>query len=198
MKQSAYMIKCLVIFWITGCLFLAACNARVGDQNTETEDKPEHWKQQLNEKLPLLGHRNWILVVDKAFPEQNAVGMEYIYANENLVPVLKQVLAQVNQSGHVKPIIYQDKELDFITEKQAKGIVQFRTNVKEVLGKQKVQTLFHDSVFKKLDMEGKLFKVLVIKTDEVIPYTSVFLQLDCAYWNSDKERELRTILNMHK
>ena len=64
----------------------------------------------------MLGHRNWVLVVDKAFPEQNALGMEYIYVNEGLLPVLKQVLTQINLSNHVKPIIYQDKEVGFITE----------------------------------------------------------------------------------
>jgi hypothetical protein len=26
------------------------------------------------------------------------------------------------------------------------------------------------------------------------PYTSVFLQLDCAYWNADSEAELRRAL----
>jgi hypothetical protein len=36
-----------------------------------------------------MGHRNWILIVDKAFPEQNAAGMEYIYANEDLNAVFK-------------------------------------------------------------------------------------------------------------
>jgi hypothetical protein len=97
----------------------------------------------------------------------------------------------VNQSGHVKPIIYQDKELDFITEEQAIGVTKLRTVIKNTLGNRLVQTMLHDSVFKKLDMESKLFKVLVIKTNEIIPYTSVFLQLDCAYWNGDKESQLR-------
>jgi len=198
MKRPAFWIKHPVILWIAGCSFLTACNAPAGKQNIEKENVSEHWKQQLSEKLSFLGHRNWILVVDKAFPEQNAPGIEYIYVNEHLVPVLKQVIAQVHQSGHIKSIAYQDKELGFITEKQVKGIVQFRADVKRILGKQEVQTLLHDSVFKKLDKETRLFKVLVIKTNELIPYTSVFLQLDCAYWNSMKERELRTVMDLNQ
>ncbi|WP_449438014.1 hypothetical protein [Pedobacter steynii] len=55
--------------------------------------------------------------------------------------------------------------------------------------------MLHDSVFRKLDTESKLFKVLVIKTNETIPYTSVFLQLDCAYWNGEKEKQLRDALS---
>jgi len=33
--------------------------------------------------------------------------------------------------------------------------------------------------------------VLVIKTDMTIPYTSVFFELDCGYWDSDAEKRLR-------
>lgn len=190
MKEFNLMMKLPAVLLVAGGLFLGGCKGPVGQAN-KTATTPGNWEREFYEKLPMLGHRNWILIVDKAFPEQNAGGMEYIYANENLNPVLKQVLSKVSQSGHVKPIIYQDKELGFITEQQASGVTQFKTAVKSTLGNQPVHTMLHDSVFKKLDMESKLFKVLVIKTNEVIPYTSVFLQLDCAYWNGDKEGQLR-------
>ncbi|WP_316791974.1 RbsD/FucU domain-containing protein [Pedobacter frigoris] len=183
-------IKLPAVLLVAGGLFLTGCTMP-GKQKDSVADAPKNWEQEFYAKLPMLGHRNWILVVDKAFPEQNAAGIEYIYANEGLNSVLKQVLTQVNQSGHVKPIIYQDKELGFITEGQASGVTQFKAALKSTLGNQPVQTMLHDSVFKKLDTESKLFKVLVIKTNEVIPYTSVFLQLDCAYWNGDKEKQLR-------
>ncbi|WP_397321501.1 RbsD/FucU domain-containing protein [Pedobacter foliorum] len=180
--------KLLIVLVFGSTIILSGC------QNYSiktTENLAQGWKEQLNQKLPLLGHRNWILVVDKAFPEQNAPGMDYIYVNESLLPVLKEVLTQVNSSAHVKPIVYQDKELGFITESQAKGVKEFVLGAKTIFGTQKVETMPHDSVFKKLDTESKLFKVLVIKTNETIPYTSVFLQLDCAYWNGDKEKALR-------
>ena len=60
-----------------------------------------------------------------------------------------------------------------------------------IFGNLHVQSLLHNEVFKKLDSESKLFKVLVIKTNETIPYTSVFIQLDCAYWDAGKEEVLR-------
>lgn len=44
------------------------------------------------------------------------------------------------------------------------------------------------------DESGKLFKVVILKTRMTKPYTSVFLQLDCAYWNADSEAELRRAL----
>lgn len=190
MKPFCFIIKSAAIILIAGELFLAGCTAPT-KQKENLKDVSDNWGQAFNAKLPLLGHRNWILIVDKAFPEQNAAGMEYVYANEDLNAVLKKVLAQINLSGHVKPIVYRDKELGFINEEQAKGITQFKTGIANTLGNLPVQTMLHDSVFKKLDTESKLFKVLVIKTNEVIPYTSVFLQLDCAYWTKSKEDTMR-------
>ena len=42
--------------------------------------------------------------------------------------------------------------------------------------------------------DSKMFNVLLLKTDMVLPYTSVFLQLDCGYWNAEKEQRLRDAL----
>jgi hypothetical protein len=42
-----------------------------------------------------------------------------------------------------------------------------------------------------MDASSKLFKILVLKTNETLAYSSVFLQLDCAYWNAEKEGHLR-------
>ena len=38
---------------------------------------------------------------------------------------------------------------------------------------------------------GKTFKVLLIKTTLTKPYTSVFFQLECGYWNAEAEKSLR-------
>lgn len=181
--------KIIVLF--VSLVVLISCNQQAAQPVKQTEEISKDWKSQFDQTLPLLGHRNWIIVVDKAFPQQNAAGMEIINTNENLLTVLKYVLQQVNASTHVKPIIYRDKELSFITEDQAKGVKQFVNESQQLFNGQEVQTILHDSVFTKLDEASKLFKVLVLKTNETIPYTSVFLQLDCSYWNGEKEKQLR-------
>jgi hypothetical protein len=149
------------------------------------------WTQVLESDLNLLGHRNWILVVDKAFPEQSSSGMKYIYVEQDLLTVLEQVLGAVNNSTHVRPVIYQDKELEFISEEQVPGIEAFRLAADSILGESHVNTLLHDDVFKMLDASSSLFRVLVIKTNGTMPYTSVFIQLDCAYWGAEDEQLLR-------
>jgi len=178
--RSLYLIVLALAIGLT-----SACTS-------EKETVPaESWKQVVENDLHLLGHRNWILVVDKAFPEQSSEGMKYIYVEQDLLSTLKHVLEQVEGSTHVSPIIYRDKELDYITEEQVSGISAFRRESKSILGERDVNTLLHDEVFKLLDESSSLFTTLVIKTNCTLPYTSFFLQLDCAYWNPGQEVVLR-------
>lgn len=183
---------------------LFSCNQSKTNAAKPIIEADNNWKLQFDQKLPLLGHRNWIVIADKAFPEQNAAGIEVINTNENLLPVLKYVLQQVKASGHVKPVIYQDKELQFITESQAKGVTSFRLESEKLIKKGNTslelqpQTILHEAVFAKLDEASKLFKIVVLKTNETIPYTSVFLQLDCSYWNAEKEKKLREKMKSQK
>jgi D-ribose pyranose/furanose isomerase RbsD len=166
-----------------------------GCNSNTSESKPAEemeWKGELQARLSLFGHRNWILIVDKAFPMQNGSGITVINSNEKLLPVLTYVLSEIESAEHVKPIIYQDKELSFISEAQSKGVGELRESLKKAFGDQKVQQIMHDSVFLKIDEAAKLFNVLVIKTNEIIPYSSVFVELDCAYWNGENEKILRS------
>jgi D-ribose pyranose/furanose isomerase RbsD len=170
---------------------ILSCNHPSGYKEEQDNGGVNDWKKQFDLALPLLGHRNWIVVADKALPQQNAPGIEYINTGEKLLPVLQYVLNKINASGHVRPLIYRDKELAFISDQQAKGVKEFTAASQTLFGSQPVQTLLHDSVFTKLETASKLFKVLVIKTDETLPYSSVFLQLDCAYWSAENEKILR-------
>ena len=168
--------------------FLTSCQHMNQPQSAQ-EDRS--WKQVLDQDLPMLGHRNWILVVDKAFPEQSSEGMKYLYVEQDLLPTLEYVLEALDNSTHVKPIIYQDKELSFISEEQVPGIGAFRSEAAGVLKGRSVNTLLHEEVFTMLDESASLFRILVIKTNCTLPYSSVFLQLDCSYWGPENEELLR-------
>jgi len=150
-----------------------------------------NWTKQFDHVLPLLGHRNWILVVDKAYPYQSAPGITTIDTRESLPEVLEKVLASIQSSTHVKPIFYTDQELGFITEKMAPGVAAFRKKLARILARTEAKTLLHDSVFAKLAEAAKLFNVVILKTEGTIAYSSVFIELDCAYWSGDKEQALR-------
>jgi len=152
------------------------------------------WTEQLSDELPLLGHRNWILVVDKAFPAQTAAGIKVINTGESLQDVLQVTLQKIDRSLHVKPIIYTDKELEFLTPQLVPSVEKYKKDLQKTLRGIEPQTMLHDSVFVKIDQASKLFKVIVLKTEETIPYSSVFLQLDCKYWSSENEQALRALM----
>jgi RbsD / FucU transport protein family len=151
----------------------------------------EPWQDKLQQQLPLLGHRNWIVVVDSAYPLQTAPGIETIYSSAGQTEVVKEVIAALAKTQHVKPTIYLDAEMKFVAEKDAPGISTYRDDLKAILGKQPAVELPHEEIIAKLDEAGKTFKVLIIKTPLTKPYTSVFFQLECGYWNADAEQCLR-------
>ncbi|MDU1905841.1 MAG: hypothetical protein E6772_13775 [Dysgonomonas sp.] len=166
-------------------------------EKTQNELSYSNWIYEFRSVLPFLGHRNWILIVDKAFPLQSAAGMRYMDTKQELLPTIKDVLTEVNENApHLKPIIYSDLELNYITEDMIEGIGDFRRNLDNMLQEYPIQTLLHEEVFSRLDDASKLFEVVVLKTETTIPYTSIFVELDCGYWTDDKEEQLRQ--NMKK
>ena len=149
------------------------------------------WQQTLKQRIPLYGHRNWIVIADSAYPAQSSGGIETVVSHDNHLEVVQAVLKAVSQSRHVRPIVYTDAEMKFVSEKDAPGITSYRERLARVLGNRPVSVLPHEQIIARLDEAGKTFRVLIIKTDLAVPYTSVFLQLDCGYWSADAERRLR-------
>jgi len=181
-------MKKIIFYCLFLILFISSCDFFVTGKSTPTE---KGWKEQLNAELPLLGHRNWILVVDKAFPAQTATGITVINTGESLQDVLAFTLQKIDRSLHVKSIIYTDKELEFITPQQVPYIANYKKELQINLKGIQPLTMLHDTVFVKIDAASKLFKVVVLKTEETIPYSSVFIQLDCKYWSPDQEKAMR-------
>jgi hypothetical protein len=152
------------------------------------------WREKLQQELPLLGHRNWIVIADSAYPLQTAPGIETIYTDAGQLEVLKAAIEELDKAPHVRPIIYTDAELKHVAEADARGISAYRDGLSAVIGKREVQSLPHEQIISKLDEAGKTFRVLILKTKLTIPYTSVFLQLDCGYWSAAAEQRLRTAI----
>ena len=149
------------------------------------------WQTRVAQVMPLLGHRNWIMIVDSAYPLQSSTGVETLETNADQLEVLRKVLAAIDSSIQVRPIVYMDAELPYVTEKDAPGVTAYRAGVKSVLGGRPITSLPHEQIIAKVDEVGKTFHILVLKTTMTVPYTSVFLQLNCKYWSDDAEAELR-------
>jgi len=153
--------------------------------------KAEDWQKRVEKEVPILGHRNWIVIVDSAYPWQVSPGVETVETNAALPDVLQSVLQTLGQAKHVRPIVFTDAELSRVPEADAPGITAYRAQLAQILAAYKVGAMPHADLIAKLDEVGKTFHVLLLKTTLTLPYTSVFLQLDCAYWNADDEKRLR-------
>jgi hypothetical protein len=149
------------------------------------------WNKRLAGAMPLLGHRNWILVVDSAYPLQTAPGIETIETNVSQLEVARAVLGEIENSIQVRPVVFMDAELPFISDADAPGASAYRVEIADLLRKYPAQSLRHEKLISDIDEAGKTFHVLVLKTNMTIPYTSLFIRLDCKYWSADQEKNLR-------
>lgn len=149
------------------------------------------WKAEFDDRLPVLGHRNFIVIADSAYPAQSRPGITTVATGEDHAAVIAEVLAAVREAPHVNPVVYLDAELTRVPERDAPGIEPLRARIEEILKNENVRRLPHMDIIERLDESAKLFEVLILKTRGTLPYTSVFLELDCGYWDADAERRLR-------
>jgi hypothetical protein len=176
------MRKLLVVF----CLLLATAAVYAAPPSA-----PSGWKAKVAATMPLLGHRNWILIVDSAYPLQSAPGVETIETNSGQIDVVRYVLDAIKSSRHVRPLISMDAELPFVPDQDAPGASAYRTQIAGLLKAWPIESKPHDSLIASVGETGKQFHVLVLKTSLTIPYSSVFIRLDCKYWSADAEKSLR-------
>ncbi len=149
------------------------------------------WQSVLKQQLSLFGHRNWLVIADSAYPWQTAPGVETICTGAEQLAVVRTVLNAVDRAPHVRSLIYTDAELPYLREEDAPGIDLYRRNLKTTLAGRTVRELPHEEIIAKLDAAGRAFRALIFKTTLVLPYTSVFVELDCGYWNAKAEQRLR-------
>src|SRR5215831_14297495 len=80
------------------------------------------WREKLAKELPLLGHRNWIVIADSAYPAQSRPGIETVATEADQLEVVKAVFAALAKSHHVRPVVFTDAELKHVPEQYARGI----------------------------------------------------------------------------
>jgi hypothetical protein len=149
------------------------------------------WRNTLAERLPAFGHRNWIGVVDSAYPEQARASIETVVTRADQLEVVRAVLGAAEGARHVRPVVVLDSELERVPEADAPGIGAYRAELARVLEGRPVERRPHEEILRELEAAGALVDVLVLKTDLALPYTSVFVRLECGYWGDEAERRLR-------
>src|SRR5258708_40051623 len=102
--------------------------------STASSFSQAQWQSRFRQQLPLLGHRNWIVIADAAYPLQTAPGIETFYVNSDQLEVVGVVLEELAKVKHVKPIIYTDAELKHVPETRAPGLTAYREALAKLLG----------------------------------------------------------------
>ena len=174
-------------------VILMACDASQA-RAQRSVNLAANWQAKIRRMLPLLGHRNWILIVDSAYPLQISPGIETIETGQGLPEVTKYVLNLVDHSIQVRPDVYMDAELPFIDAADAADepeVSRYQNQIRTVLQNRKVNFRPHEQLLRQINDIGATYKILVLKTNETIPYTSVFLRLDAKYWSDEAEARLR-------
>lgn len=181
--------------WICTSLAAAVFACTLGGCSRMSSPKLA-WRGRLQHLLPLYGDRNWIAIVDSAYPDQSRPGVETIATHQNMYKVLKYVLAAVAKAPNIRAEAYTDRELQFVTNAQAPGISMYRARIDRMLqaaGVPHYQRMHIKSIHL-LNKDGKIYKILILKTNLTMAYTSVFLHLKCGYWTNDDEKQLRKVM----
>ncbi|MBV8864133.1 MAG: hypothetical protein JO210_01890, partial [Acidobacteriaceae bacterium] len=118
-------------------------------------------------------------------------GIETVETNANQIDVARWVLAAINHSIHVRPLVYMDAELRFVPDDDAQGASAYRAQIGDLLEGYKVESVPHEKIIANIDEAGRTFHIVILKTNMTIPYTSIFIRLDCKYWSADAEDRLR-------
>jgi L-fucose mutarotase/ribose pyranase (RbsD/FucU family) len=181
-------------FLFLSVFILFSCTKPIPKPEEVISSTSENWQTEVEKTIQLFGHRNWIVVADGAYPKQSNPAIKTITVNASQLEVVQFVQESIEKTTHVHSTIFVDKEMAFVAEKDAKGIEKYRLELNKILNAKNLNTKFHEEIIGELDKSAELFDVLIIKTKLAIPYTSVFFQLECGYWNAEAEQNLRTSL----
>ena len=175
------------------CLPAACCRTATGGGDPESPALTRSWKDELKSEIPLLGHRNWIVVTDMAYPLQAREGIKTVYTGESYMDLLGFVYREIENAPHIRAAIYQDSELPYLLEKDVAGIDALRARMNALLGDRRT-FVPHETLINRLDEVSRTFRVVILKSDLTIPYTSTFFELDCNYWDAAGEERLRNAI----
>lgn len=169
----------------------------IQEQSNLDSYSPHELPLLLRQTLLLAGHRNWIVIADAAYPYHAHPAVATVLSTGTIVEVLNYLLPAINSLPHLQPHFYLDQELSVLNESDIGGVTALRPNLHRHLEEFPRQSLPHEELLQKVHAAAQSYHVLVIKTSTLIPYSSVFIELQCGYWNEQAEAQLRSRLQVH-
>ena len=152
------------------------------------------WRDRLAQDLVSMGEHNWIVVAEPAFPLPNSTGIVVMPTELSQTDLVTVVLNAVAAARHVRPSYYTATELPFVPEQDAIGIGSYRAQLAPMLKSGETQGLPEQELEAKLDAASRNYRVLVLKSTTLLPYSSLFIELRNGYWSPDAEKRLRAAM----
>lgn len=138
-----------------------------------------------------LGARNWVVVADPAAPLPAGTGIVSINVPANTVETFREVLDLLEIEGALVPRIWVSHELNVVPEERAPGIEEHRRELAKLL----LGRFYYEVNSRVIDMQlaqaAKDFRILYIRTNTRLPYSSIAIELDSGYWGPDAEAEVQ-------
>lgn len=149
------------------------------------------WAAVLDTELQAMGYRNWVVVGDAAFPVHARRGVRTLVVDGEIPEVVDGVMQSLDAAQRVSPRVYVARELAHVPNDRAPGVDSYRKDLEKALHGFPMRSMDYRSLSLLLEDSSKKFSVLVLKTRTALPYSSVFIELDSAYWDVESEREMR-------
>ena len=105
--------------------------------------------------------------------------------------VVDGVMQSLDAAQRVSPRVYVARELAHVPNDRAPGIDAYRKDLEKAVHGFPMRSMEYRSLSLLLEDSSKKFSVLVLKTRTALPYSSVFIELDSAYWDGESESEMR-------
>ena len=92
------------------------------------------------------------------------------------------------------PNVYTDRELTFVREEDAPGVTSYREELSTLFNGHEAHAILQETIIGKLDEVAGKFRILLIKSNMHILYTSVFSELRCGYRGAEAAERLRVAM----
>jgi hypothetical protein len=151
---------------------------------------PVPWQQQISNALPIFGEGNWVIVADTSFPLLAKPGIETIRVPDDLAGAVNSMEGIFQMNERLRPSFHLCSELDFVA-KQDESVRAYLDKLEEILPAEGVVRISRQKLIDTVIVTAEDRRVLVIKTDSMVPYGTVAMRLAPGFWTAEQEATLR-------
>ncbi len=166
-----------------------SCNSLIDPR--EAADDTLALQQQLAPQIAMLGARNWIVVADPTYPVLAGKGVVVQATEASAIDALDAVLGILDAQGNLTPRIWRCSELEAVPELRAPGVAQYRRELDQLVAGRMHYDVTERIISLQLADAAQTYRILFVKASTPLPYSTIAIELDSGYWDSDAESEIR-------